>query len=228
MLQKSWVIAQTLDRLLRLFNDGHVPLPTIYGLPTKFMRTYRHSLKALRDLALAHTLEKNPDLASLARELGSIIHRDSQTLAVGLSDLRRNNRGFERWLVGRRGRPGVSVLVTAWPPGYTTPSHDHAGLWGIELSMYGALEVESWSRASTSEPWQLRGRDWLGPGDATWFDADMPYMHRCRNLSRHETALTLHIYGGDLDDYATYEQAEAEPFWQGQIQRARIAGPLRV
>ncbi|RDS82826.1 cysteine dioxygenase [Dyella monticola] len=192
------------------------------------MRTYRNSLKALRDSALAHALEKNPDLASLARELGAIVHRDAQALGHGLRDLRVRNRGFERWLLARRARPGASVLVMAWPPGYSSPSHDHAGLWGIELSLYGALEVESWSRASTSEPWHLRGRDWLGPGDATWFDADPPYMHRCRNLSRHETALTLHVYGGDLDDYASYAQTQSEPFWRGAPQRARIAGPLRV
>jgi predicted metal-dependent enzyme (double-stranded beta helix superfamily) len=192
------------------------------------MRSYRHSLKALRDIALANTREKNPDLASISRELGAIIHRDASALADGLLDLRQRNRGFERWLLARRSRPGVSVLVMAWPPGYTTPSHDHAGLWGIELSLYGALEVESWSRPSTAHAWQLRGRDWLGPGDATWFDADVPYMHRCRNLSRHETALTLHIYGGDLEDYATYEPSASEPFWQSQPQRASIAGPLRV
>jgi predicted metal-dependent enzyme (double-stranded beta helix superfamily) len=192
------------------------------------MRSYRHSLKALRDIALANTLEKNPDLASISRELGAIIHRDASVLADGLADLRHRNRGFERWLLARRGRPGVSVLVMAWPPGYTTPSHDHAGLWGIELSLYGALEVESWSRESSAQAWQLRGRDWLGPGDSTWFDADVPYMHRCRNLSRHETALTLHIYGGDLEDYATYEASDSEPHWQSQPQRARIAGPLRV
>jgi predicted metal-dependent enzyme (double-stranded beta helix superfamily) len=192
------------------------------------MRSYRHSLKALRDIALANTLEKNPDLASLSRELGALIHRDASVLADGLVDLRERNRGFERWMLGRRGRPGVSVLVMAWPPGYTTPSHDHAGLWGIELSLYGALEVESWSRESTAHAWQLRGRDWLGPGDATWFDADVPYMHRCRNLSKHETALTLHIYGGDLEDYATYEETESEPHWRSQPQRARIAGPLSV
>jgi predicted metal-dependent enzyme (double-stranded beta helix superfamily) len=196
--------------------------------PTKPMRSYRHSLKSLRDIALTNTLEKSPDLASISRELGAVINRDASLLADGLADLRQRNRGFERWLVGRRSRPGVSVLVMAWPPGYTTPSHDHAGLWGIELSLYGALEVESWSRESTAHAWQLRGRDWLGPGDATWFDADVPYMHRCRNLSRHETALTLHIYGGDLDDYFTYEQAETESRWQSQSQRARIAGPLRV
>ncbi|QAU23058.1 cysteine dioxygenase [Dyella sp. M7H15-1] len=192
------------------------------------MRTYRYSLKALRDAALAYTLEKNPDLASLSRELGSIVHRDAQALADGLTDLRQRHRGFERWLLGRRSHPGVSVLVMAWPPGYSTPSHDHAGLWGIELSLYGALEVESWSRTFTSEPWQLRGRDWLGPGDATWFDADMPHMHRCRNLSRQETALTLHVYGGDLEDYSTYELAGSERFRHSQPQRARIAGPLRV
>ena len=192
------------------------------------MRSYRHSLKALRDIALASSMGKNPDLASIARELGAIIHRDASVLADGLMDLRQRNRGFERWLLDRRGRPGASVLVMAWPPGYTTPSHDHAGLWGIELSLYGALEVESWSRESTAHAWQLRGRDWLGPGDATWFDADIPYMHRCRNLSRQETALTLHIYGGDLEDYATYEPSETEQHWQSLPQRARIAGPLRV
>ena len=192
------------------------------------MRSYRHSLKSLRDIALASSLENNPDLATLSRELGAIVHRDAQKLADGLADLRKKNRGFERWLLARRSHPGVSVLVMAWPPGYSTPSHDHAGLWGIELSLYGALEVESWSRASTSESWQLRGRDWLGPGDATWFDADPPYMHRCRNLSRHETALTLHVYGGDLENYATYEQIEAEPYWLSAARRARVAGPLRV
>ncbi|GGA24593.1 cysteine dioxygenase [Dyella nitratireducens] len=192
------------------------------------MRTYRNSLKNLRDIALAYSQEKNPDLASLSRELGAIVHRDAQALADGLSDLRTHNRGFERWMLARRGRPGVSVLVMAWPPGYSSPSHDHAGLWGIEMSLYGALEVESWTRPSTSHPWQLRGRDWLGPGDATWFDADPPYMHRCRNLSRQETALTLHVYGGDLEDYATYEQVEAEPYWLSLPQRARIAGPLRL
>jgi len=192
------------------------------------MRTYRQSLRALRDVSLAHAFEKNPDLASLSRELGSIVHRDAQTLADGLSELRRRSRGFERWLVARRGRPGVSVLVMAWPPGYHTPSHDHAGLWGLEMSLFGALEVESWTRPSTSHAWQLRGRDWLGPGDATWFDADMPYMHRCRNLSKQETALTLHVYGGDLEDYATYEPAQSEALWQSQPQRARIAGPLRI
>jgi predicted metal-dependent enzyme (double-stranded beta helix superfamily) len=192
------------------------------------MRNHRHSLKTLRDIAFAHTNDKHPDLALLARELGSVIHNDAQVLDEGLADLRLRRRGFERWLLARRNRPAVSVLVMAWPPGYATPSHDHSNLWGLELSLYGALEVESWSRPSASTPWQLRGRDWLGPGDATWFDADIQTMHRCRNLSKHETALTLHIYGGDLTDYFTYEKAEQDHTWQTQSQQAVIAGPLHI
>ncbi|MGC1550024.1 MAG: cysteine dioxygenase family protein [Rhodanobacter sp.] len=192
------------------------------------MRRYWQSLKTLREITLAHTLDQQPDLASLGRELGGIIHRDAQILGKGLADLRERNRGFERWVLARRNNPGVSVLVMAWPPGYATPSHDHAGLWGLELSLYGALEVESWTRPNDSTAWQAHGRDWLGPGDATWFDSDVTHMHRCRNLSRHETALTLHVYGGDLTDYFTYEQAEPSNQWQAQPKRAAIAGYLRV
>ena len=193
------------------------------------MRSYRQSLKALRDAALTQTLRGHPDLATLARELGGIVHRNADALAEGLGELRQRNRGFERWLLGRRNRPGVSVLVMAWPPRLFHAIARSCGVvWGLELSLYGALEVESWSRESTREPWHLQGRNWLGPGDATWFDADTPYMHRCRNLSRQETALTLHVYGGDLDDYSTYEQAEADATWLSQPQRATIAGPLHV
>jgi hypothetical protein len=36
------------------------------------------------------------------------------------------------------------------------------------------------------------------------------------------------VYGGDLENYATYEQIQAEPYWLSAAQRARVAGPLRV
>lgn len=192
------------------------------------MRRHPQSLKTLREIALAHSLDRQPDLALLARELGGIIHRDADALGKGLAGLRRRNRGFERWLLARRSRPAVSVLVMAWPPGYATPAHDHAGLWGLELSLYGALEVESWTRPQDAIAWQRHGRDWLGPGDATWFDADVVHMHRCRNLSRHESALSLHVYGGDLSEYFSYEQAAVDQPWQTQPQRAAIAGHLRI
>jgi len=192
------------------------------------MRKHRHHLGVLRDIALAHANESHPDLAELARELGSVVHRDARGLAHDLDSLRPSPGGIRRWLLTRREAAPVSVLLLAWPPNHATPSHDHGGLWGVELSLRGALEVESWTRPSEADAWRHRGRDWLGPGDAVWFDADMRTMHRCRNLSRHDTALTLHVYGGDLTDCTAYEPDALGGRWRPQPQRMAIDGALSV
>ncbi|WP_237561555.1 cysteine dioxygenase [Frateuria defendens] len=182
-------------------------------------------MKALREIVLAHDFDEHPDLATLARELGAIAHRDRGRLATELEPLRRTNR-FERWQLGPRLASGASLLVMAWPANHATPIHDHAGLWGLELALLGALEVESWARDPHTGSLRQLGRDWLGPGDATWFDTGDPGLHRCRNLSRQETALTLHVYGGDLSEYFAYEQEAQGERWQMLPQRAAIAGRL--
>lgn len=194
------------------------------------MRRHRHHLKVLRDTALAHARDPHPDLASLARELGSLVHRDAIGLANDLATLRQPRHGFRRMLLARRnfGNSSASVLLLAWPPNHVTPSHDHAGLWGLEMSLHGALEVESWAHSNDADAWQLRGRDWLGPGDALWFDAGKENMHRCRNLSRQDIALSLHVYGGDLIDCNAYEQDAQSHRWRAQPQHLRIDGALRV
>lgn len=185
-----------------------------------------HTLKALRDIAFDLGVGKHPDLAAMARELGRVVHRHGAALNEGLYDLRTRQRGFERWLLAERGKPAISILVMAWPANHATPVHDHGGLWGLELALHGALEVQAWSRDETNGELRLKGQDWLGPGDATWFDADAGYAHRCRNLSRHATALTLHVYGGDLAQYLAYERtAEDEP-WLARPQHAAITGRL--
>lgn len=188
------------------------------------MKPRRHGLKALRDIALAHCTTPQPDLALLARALGREIHGQSERLAQGLIDLSANPRGFERWqLVERR---SVSVLLMVWPVDYMTPVHDHGGLWGLEMTLAGALEVQSYTRHPDGRL-QLRGTDWLGPGDARWFDAsDDGYVHRCRNLSRHEATLSLHLYGGPLTHYHAFEQHGTADVWAARPRRSAIAGVL--
>lgn len=189
------------------------------------MGKHLHTLKTLRAIALEHADARQPDLASMARELGRIVHQESATLAHGLKPLLTRKRGFERWsLVGRR-QPAVRVLVLAWPPNHHMPVHDHAGLWGLEMTLHGALEVQSYMRDPRSGELREHGRDWLGPGDATWFEGDPDRAHRCRNLSRHDTALTLHVYGGVLARHFTDEQAEAERRI-ARPQRSALAGVL--
>ena len=190
------------------------------------MGKHSNTLKTLRAIALEHGAIEQPDLASMARELGRVVHQDVSTLAARLAPLRARQRGFERWLLAERSKPALSVLVMAWPPNHLTPVHDHAGLWGLEVTLHGALEVQSYARDPVSGDLRMLGRDWLGPGDGTWFEGDQHHVHRCRNLSRYDTALTLHVYGGDLAQYFAYEQARPAGRWIAQPQLSAIAGRL--
>lgn len=184
----------------------------------------RQILKTLRALALEHASVAQPDLATMARDLGQLVHQDGSALVTRLAGLRQRGHDLERWLLAQRNKPAVSVMVMAWPPDHRTPVHDHAGLWGLELALVGALEVQSWKRNPDSGELRTLGRDWLGPGDGTWFEGDQNHLHRCRNLSQHETALTLHVYGGVLDHYLAYEQAAPAGAWAARSQQNLVAG----
>ena len=190
------------------------------------MGKYIRILRALRDIALEHGCTEQPDLAVMARELGRSAHQDAQLLASRLGVLRRRQRGFERWLLAERNTPPVTVMVMAWPPGHVTPIHDHAGVWGLEMALVGALEVQSYQRNADTGDLRLNGHDWLGAGDSTWFDGDAEHVHRCRNLSRFDTALTLHVYGGDLATYSAYEHIESSGRWIARPQHGALAGRL--
>ena len=190
------------------------------------MGTYLHTLKALREIALEHGAAEQPDLALMARELGRAVHQNTEALTTRVAPLRARNHGFERWLLAERSKPAISVLLMAWPPNHITPVHDHGGLWGLEVTLLGALEVQSYERDPISGDLRELGRDWLGPGDGTWFEGGDSHAHRCRNLSQHDTALTLHVYGGDLAQYFAYEQAEPDAGWVAKLQRAAVSGHI--
>lgn len=190
------------------------------------MGKHRHPLKTLREIALEHAATEHPDLATMARELGRVVHQDASTLATRLAGLCQRQRGFERWLLAERGKPPVSVLVLAWPPNHATPVHDHAGLWSLEMALVGALEVQSYRRDADSGELSLHGRNWLGPGDGTWFEGDHGHAYRCRNLSRHDTALSLRVCGGELAGYFACEQAESAGYRVARPPRSAVAGRL--
>jgi predicted metal-dependent enzyme (double-stranded beta helix superfamily) len=189
------------------------------------MGRYTHTLKTLRGIALDYGAAEQPDLASMARELGRVVLQSPRAPATGLAR-RKRSQGFERWLLAKRAKPAISVLVMAWPPNHITPIHDHAGLWGLEMPLAGALEVQSYVRDADSGDLRALDLNWLGPGDSAWFEGDPNHVHRCRNLSRHETALTLHVYGGDLSSYCAYEQDAPSGRWTALAQHGAVAGRL--
>lgn len=135
------------------------------------------------------------------------------------------NRGYRRipLLVSESG--SCSVLLIAWPPGHVTPIHDHDGLWGIELVLDGVLEVEAF-RLANKPPINLtsQGTCVLGIGDHTEFSGS-DYAHRCRNLSAHKPALSLHIYGGVLESYCAFDNADSG-IWLSSSRTAKLEPAL--
>ncbi|GAB3789407.1 cysteine dioxygenase [Dyella agri] len=190
------------------------------------MGKYAHSLKTLRDIALEYGRVEHPDLASMARELGRVVHQDASALPARLASMHRRRRHGERWLLAERRQPALHVLVRAWPPGQRMPLLDHTDRWGLELPLQGALEWQSYRRDPHNGELDALGRNWLGPGDASWFERDANLAHRCRNLSRHDIAYTLHVYGGELPQHRASEPCEDESAWVAQTRRLAFAGQL--
>lgn len=112
---------------------------------------------------------------------------------------------FTRWLFECERENRYTGLIMVWPAGYATPIHDHAGLWGIELVLQGALGVDD--HEFDGERMHHVGTTVLEEGQSCAFLGTRGHAHRCTNLSARRAAVTLHVYGGLLDAYRNYEVA---------------------
>jgi predicted metal-dependent enzyme (double-stranded beta helix superfamily) len=175
------------------------------------------------------------DLATLAPfpDIGTIEALSARLAAHALLDTTpREMPGttdrYRRQLIAGGSDDAYSCLLIAWPPGYCTPIHDHAGLWGIELVLDGVLEVREFTiSGDLDEPQPLHRRTlMLGVGDAAAF-ADRRYAHRCRNLSSTRPALSMHIYGGVLDRYHSFH-SDPRGRYRARPQHARVDATLPV
>lgn len=110
------------------------------------------------------------------------------------------------------------ALLIVWPPDHATPIHDHDGLWGIEFVLDGTLEVESFQLYPTPPIHLERDHSLVvGVGDHIAF-SQADYAHRCRNLSKRRQALSLHVYGGELNRYRSFVDNQGQ--WFSELHRA--------
>ena len=114
---------------------------------------------------------------------------------------------FTRWLYEREHDGRYTGLIMIWPAAHSTPIHDHAGLWGIELVLQGSLGVEDYELVDDArgmaQP-RFVGTTLLGQDQSCAFLGTSGHAHRCTNLSARNPAITLHIYGGLLETYRNF------------------------
>jgi predicted metal-dependent enzyme (double-stranded beta helix superfamily) len=119
-----------------------------------------------------------------------------------------NPAALTRWLFEREHQGRYTGLIMVWPPGYSTPIHDHDGLWGIEWMLQGALSVDDFEIIDKGDGYadtRFIGTTVLDEGQSCAFLGTRGHAHRCSNLSSRRPAITLHLYGGLLEMYRNYE-----------------------
>jgi hypothetical protein len=147
----------------------------------------------------------------------------------------RNPTTLTRWLFERESEGRYTGLIMVWPPGYSTPIHDHDGLWGIEWVLQGTLSVDDFEIVDDGNGAQPRfvGTTLLEEGQSCAFLGTRGHAHRCSNLSTRRAAITLHLYGGLLETYHNYETTLggrfiAHPSIAGIDGRIGLSGALRA
>lgn len=140
-----------------------------------------------------------------------------------------NPREFTRWIYERDCDGRYTGLLMVWPAAYATPIHDHAGLWGIEMVLQGALAVDDYEIDDNNAQPRFTGTTVLQEGEACAFDATPGHAHRCTNPSSRRPTVTLHVYGGLLETYRSYEASGDSFVAQSTIARIDGSiGPLHI
>ncbi|HEX6930449.1 MAG TPA: cysteine dioxygenase family protein [Gammaproteobacteria bacterium] len=114
---------------------------------------------------------------------------------------------YARRLLYRSEEHGYSMVAMTWGPGQGTPLHDHAGLWCVEAVCLGTIRVEQYELAERSgERFRFTHEDDVRASVGTAGCLIPPHeYHTIRNASDEDCAVTLHIYGGDMECCNAFE-----------------------
>ena len=119
---------------------------------------------------------------------------------------------YARRLLHRDPEGRYSVIVMTWGPGQGTAVHDHGGLWCVEGVVDGEIAV-------TQDPVQQESDGYYrvtpigsllaGTGSAGCLIPPTDH-HVLANARPTRASVTLHVYGGDLDDCKVFLPATAD------------------
>jgi predicted metal-dependent enzyme (double-stranded beta helix superfamily) len=117
---------------------------------------------------------------------------------------------YARRLLYRHPEGAYSVAIMVWGVGQGTPIHDHAGLWCVECVYRGCIRVDSYDLQGTPEDeevgFKAAGSVTAGCGSAGALIPPFDY-HVIENAGD-EPAITVHVYGGDMEWCHAYVPVE--------------------
>ena len=109
---------------------------------------------------------------------------------------------YARRLLHRDPRGRYTAIVMTWGPGQGTAVHDHGGLWCVEGVVDGEIAVTQYLVNQESDGYYRVtpiGSLLAGTGSAGCLIPPTDH-HVLANARPSRASVTLHVYGGDLDD----------------------------
>jgi len=109
---------------------------------------------------------------------------------------------YARRLLHRDPAGRYSAIVMTWGPGQGTAVHDHGGLWCVEGVVDGEIAVTQYRVEAEADGYYRVtpiGALLAGTGSAGCLIPPTDH-HVLANARPSAASITLHIYGGDLDD----------------------------
>lgn len=119
---------------------------------------------------------------------------------------------YARRLLHRDPKGRYSAIVMTWGPGQGTAVHDHGGLWCVEGVVDGEIAVTQYLvQQETDGYYRVTpiGSLLAGTGSAGCLIPPTDH-HVLANARPARASVTLHIYGGDLDDCKVFLPATAD------------------
>ena len=154
-------------------------------------------VEALELPTLEDTVQHVKESLSAAIRAGAV-HLDKRFHAVAPDH-------YARRLLYRNTDLGVSAVVMTWGPGQATAVHDHSGMWCVEGVVEGEINVTQYDLAN--EEGERCFFDRKGEIQALKGQAGSlipPFEYHVLSNPTERTAITLHIYGGEMESCSVY------------------------
>ena len=124
---------------------------------------------------------------------------------------------YARRLLYRDPELDFTAVVMTWGPGQRTALHDHAGIWCVEGVVEGEMEVCRYELTGEEGDdlcrFEERGRVRAMAGSAGALIPPFEH-HVLANPNPDRTALTLHVYGGEMDHCSVFEPEEPDGLYR--------------
>lgn len=112
---------------------------------------------------------------------------------------------YARRLLCRDAALGYSAVVMTWGSGQRTPVHDHGGMWCVEGVVAGVMDVHQYDlKERSGDRWRFEATGLIHANVGSAGCLIPPYEYHVLANASGRPSITLHIYGGDMEQCSIF------------------------